>query len=135
MAAEPARPEPVLHNGRGHNSERPAYRKKKKKCLPSALTSLGFCFDCFISGQDHVTKSSGKTVSGDAHPKSIFSWDLAVVGYKVAHRRADLTIHLRSHLFILPLPTNLAGLCGGLNQNTLTHQWIAVMYSVFYVPE
>ena len=31
MAAEPARPEPVLRNGRGHNSERPAYRKKKKK--------------------------------------------------------------------------------------------------------
>uniref|UniRef100_A0A8C9E6T2 Uncharacterized protein n=1 Tax=Phocoena sinus TaxID=42100 RepID=A0A8C9E6T2_PHOSS len=28
MAAEPARPEPVLRNGRGHNSERPAYRKK-----------------------------------------------------------------------------------------------------------
>ena len=31
MVAEPARPEPVLRNGRGHNSERPAYRKKKKK--------------------------------------------------------------------------------------------------------
>ena len=31
MAAEPARPEPVLRNGRGHNSERPAYRKKTKK--------------------------------------------------------------------------------------------------------
>ena len=31
MAAEPVRPEPVLRNGRGHNSERPAYRKKKKK--------------------------------------------------------------------------------------------------------
>ena len=30
MAAEPARPEPVLRNGRGHNSERPAYRKKNK---------------------------------------------------------------------------------------------------------
>ena len=30
MAAEPACPEPVLRNGRGHNSERPAYRKKKK---------------------------------------------------------------------------------------------------------
>ena len=28
MAAEPARPEPVLRNGRGHSSERPAYRKK-----------------------------------------------------------------------------------------------------------
>uniref|UniRef100_A0A8C9BFQ8 Mediator of RNA polymerase II transcription subunit 25 von Willebrand factor type A domain-containing protein n=1 Tax=Phocoena sinus TaxID=42100 RepID=A0A8C9BFQ8_PHOSS len=25
MAAEPARPEPVLRNRRGHNSERPAY--------------------------------------------------------------------------------------------------------------
>ena len=31
MAVEPACPEPVLRNGRGHNSERPAYRKKKKK--------------------------------------------------------------------------------------------------------
>ena len=31
MAAEPVRPEPVLHNGRGRNSERPAYRKKKKE--------------------------------------------------------------------------------------------------------
>ncbi|XP_033695798.1 serine/threonine/tyrosine-interacting-like protein 1 isoform X2 [Tursiops truncatus] len=29
MAAEPARPEPVLRNGRRHNSERPAYRKQK----------------------------------------------------------------------------------------------------------
>ena len=29
MAAEPARPEPVLRNGRGHNSERPTYRKEK----------------------------------------------------------------------------------------------------------
>ncbi|NIG60864.1 NADH dehydrogenase [Pontoporia blainvillei] len=27
MAAESAHPEPVLRNGRGHNSERPAYRK------------------------------------------------------------------------------------------------------------
>ena len=26
---EPARPDPVLRNGRGHNSERPAYREKK----------------------------------------------------------------------------------------------------------
>ena len=31
MAAEPARPEPVLRNRRGHSSERPAYRQKKKK--------------------------------------------------------------------------------------------------------
>ena len=31
MAAEPARPKPVLRNGRGHNSERPAYRKTKNK--------------------------------------------------------------------------------------------------------
>ena len=31
MAAKPVRPEPVLRNGRGHDSERPAYRKKKKK--------------------------------------------------------------------------------------------------------
>ena len=31
MAAEPARPEPVLCNGRGHNGERPTYRKKKNK--------------------------------------------------------------------------------------------------------
>ena len=30
MAAEPARPEPVLRNGRGHNSERPAYSQKKE---------------------------------------------------------------------------------------------------------
>ena len=30
MAAEPARPEPVLLSGRGHNSERPAYCKKIK---------------------------------------------------------------------------------------------------------
>ena len=28
MAAEPARPGPVLRNGRGHNSKRPAYRKE-----------------------------------------------------------------------------------------------------------
>ena len=31
MAAEPAGPEPVLRKGGGHGSERPAYRKKKKK--------------------------------------------------------------------------------------------------------
>ena len=31
MAAEPARPEPVLRKGRGYNSERPTYRGKKKK--------------------------------------------------------------------------------------------------------
>ena len=31
MAAGPACREPVLRNGRGHHSERPAYRKKKKK--------------------------------------------------------------------------------------------------------
>ena len=31
MAAEPARPEPVLRNGRGHNSERPAYHTHKKR--------------------------------------------------------------------------------------------------------
>ena len=31
VAAGPARPEPVLHGGRGHSSEGPAYRKKKKK--------------------------------------------------------------------------------------------------------
>ncbi|XP_067561959.1 serine/threonine/tyrosine-interacting-like protein 1 isoform X3 [Pseudorca crassidens] len=37
MAAEPARPEPVLRNGRRHNSERPAYRKQTKK-LHSACT-------------------------------------------------------------------------------------------------
>ena len=30
MAAEPARPEPVLCDGRGHNRERPEYRKIKK---------------------------------------------------------------------------------------------------------
>ena len=35
MAAEPALPEPVLRNGRGHDSERPAYRKKKKKITSS----------------------------------------------------------------------------------------------------
>ena len=29
MVAEPVRLEPVLRNGRGHNSERPAYCKKK----------------------------------------------------------------------------------------------------------
>ena len=31
MATEPAHPEPVLRNGKGHNSERPASRKKHKK--------------------------------------------------------------------------------------------------------
>ena len=31
MATEPAHPEPVLRNRRGHNSERPAYRKNKTK--------------------------------------------------------------------------------------------------------
>ena len=30
MAAEPVRPEPVLRNGRGRNSERPTYQKKKQ---------------------------------------------------------------------------------------------------------
>ena len=29
MAAEPAHPEPVLCNGRGHSSERPTYCKKQ----------------------------------------------------------------------------------------------------------
>ena len=31
VATEPVRLEHVLHNWRGHNSERPAYQKKKKK--------------------------------------------------------------------------------------------------------
>ena len=31
MAAEPARPEPVLRGGKGHDSERPLYRKNKNK--------------------------------------------------------------------------------------------------------
>ena len=31
MATEPVHPEPVLHNRRGHSSERPAYCKKKKE--------------------------------------------------------------------------------------------------------
>ena len=31
MAAEPARPEPVLRNGRGRSGERPAYRKTNKQ--------------------------------------------------------------------------------------------------------
>uniref|UniRef100_A0A8C6AP51 PX domain-containing protein n=2 Tax=Monodon monoceros TaxID=40151 RepID=A0A8C6AP51_MONMO len=45
MAAEPARPEPVLRNGRDHNSERLAYRKKKKNASPAFLrrASLGEC--------------------------------------------------------------------------------------------
>ena len=30
MAAGPAHPEPLLRNGRGHNSERAAYRKEKQ---------------------------------------------------------------------------------------------------------
>ena len=37
---EPARPEPVLHNGRGHNSERPAYRQKKENDFPLLTTGL-----------------------------------------------------------------------------------------------
>ena len=42
MAAEPARPEPVLRNGRGHNNERPAYHKtnKQKQQKQSAGESL-----------------------------------------------------------------------------------------------
>ena len=42
MAAEPACPEPELLNGRGHNSERPTYRQKKKKklyCAPAIYVS------------------------------------------------------------------------------------------------
>ena len=31
MATEPVHPEPVLCNGRGHNSERPMYHKKNQK--------------------------------------------------------------------------------------------------------
>ena len=31
MAVEPARPEPVLLNGRGHNSERPVYHTQKNQ--------------------------------------------------------------------------------------------------------
>ena len=40
MAAEPARPEPVLHNGRGHNSERPVYRKTKTKTHSNLTASV-----------------------------------------------------------------------------------------------
>ena len=37
MATEPACPEPVLRNRRGHNSERPAYHKKKRKTKKKSL--------------------------------------------------------------------------------------------------
>ena len=41
MTPEPARPEPVLRDGRGHNSERPAYRKKtNKKTFREELTPI-----------------------------------------------------------------------------------------------
>ena len=52
-AAESARPQPVLRNGRGHNSERPAYRKKKKlkKKLVYAYFSLGK--KCYCSLESH----------------------------------------------------------------------------------
>ena len=48
VAAEPARLEPVLRNGRGHNSERPAYRKKKREKLFESpiLLSNGHLFYC-----------------------------------------------------------------------------------------
>ena len=45
MAAEPARPEPVLRNGRGHDSERPVYRKKKKNLTIIPLLDKTSCYD------------------------------------------------------------------------------------------
>ena len=43
MAPEPARPEPVLRNGRGHNSERPAYHKKQTNKQKLIEISVMFC--------------------------------------------------------------------------------------------
>ena len=40
MAAEPVRPEPVLRNRRGHNSERPTYSKKKIMTMPQIIFKL-----------------------------------------------------------------------------------------------
>ena len=40
MAAEPARLEPVLRNGRGHNRERPAYCKKQKTELAESIAAV-----------------------------------------------------------------------------------------------
>ena len=40
VAAEPARPEPVLRNKRGHNSERPAHRDEEWPRLPQLEKAL-----------------------------------------------------------------------------------------------
>ena len=57
MASESAHPEPVLRNGRGHNSERPEYSKKKKKkkyllsayYMPGPLLDAGCLVELTIS--------------------------------------------------------------------------------------
>ena len=58
MAAEPARPEPVLRNGRDHNSERPAYRKKKKKV------------DRILEGSNDMVRTT-KYANSDSRPGRI----------------------------------------------------------------
>ena len=64
MAAGPARPEPVLRNGRGHSSERPAYQKKKKK-YPLDGNSLAFQWlglNAFTSGDPGLIPGRGTRI-------------------------------------------------------------------------
>ncbi|TEA36590.1 hypothetical protein DBR06_SOUSAS38110010, partial [Sousa chinensis] len=49
MAAEPARPEPVLCSGRGRSSERPAYRKKRKRKKKKEETALLFISPALVT--------------------------------------------------------------------------------------
>ena len=61
MAAEPARPEPVLLNGRGHDSERPAYHQKKKKIITEKYITLKVQLQIVLLDTSNLSLSSSGT--------------------------------------------------------------------------
>ena len=67
MAADPARPEPVLRNRRGHNSEGPAYHITDKQMLrelmsttPALQEMLKGVLKAETKGHETVTQSDTK---------------------------------------------------------------------------
>ena len=89
MAAEPARPEPVLRNGRGHNSERPAYRKKKKIKVrdravnQTASSCHGVYFSWGSQAGENVERHEGTEEDGKVSPTVTCETRSGKVGQKV----------------------------------------------------
>lgn len=108
-----------------------------KMCLPSTLVNL-FLLWPFGFWARPFRWIIWKTMSGDAHQKSVFSWSLEVVGYGGGSGRLGLTIYHPSipiH-WLFQCSLTLQGSCSGFNQKTFTqHQQIAIMYSVSYLLE